>query len=295
MKAIECRNVSKYFGEKNVLDNLNFSLEEGKIHALLGRNGAGKTTLLNCICTKYIPSKGEVYLLEEKAYENAKVLSEICFMTDRLDAFDTYKVKDILKYARHYYPKWNENLMNRLLECYEIGAKERYSFLSRGRKTAISLIIGLCCGCQIVLFDEIYSGLDAVGRKRFYDLLLEEQEKNPRTFLLSTHLIEEMAMLFDEVIILDKGKVLLQEEVELMEEKSFRATGRAREEGIFLGKNVLAKKEMGVMAEYYIYDTFSLEEREKLIEQGVTLQNMSLQELFIAATLDTKTYKGGMV
>lgn len=289
MKAIECKNVSKYFGEKIVLENLNFSLEKGKIYALLGRNGAGKTTLLNCICTKYIPSKGDVYVLEEKAYENPKVLSEICFMSDSLDAFEMTKVKDILNYARSFYTMWNEDLMNRLLDCYEINPMENYSFLSKGRKTVVSLIIGLCCGCQIVLFDEIYSGLDAVGRKKFYDLLLEEQEKNPRTFLLSTHLIEEMTMLFDEIIILDKKRVLIQEEMEQLEEKSFRATGRAGEEGMFLGKKILAKKEMGAMAEYYIYDTFTLEEREQLKEQGVTLQNMSLQELFIAATSDTKS------
>lgn len=291
MKAIECRNVSKIFGEKIVLDNLNFSLEEGKIYALLGRNGAGKTTLLNCMCTKYIPSKGDVYLLEEKAYENAKVLSEICFMSDRLDAFDSYKVKAILKYASRFYSRWNEGLMNQLLECYEISPKENYAFLSKGRKTALSLIIGLCCGCRIVLFDEIYSGLDAVGRQRFYELLLEEQERNPRTFVLSTHLIEEMTMLFDEVVILDKGKILLQEEMEYLEEKAFRATARVKEEGILLEKNILTKKEMGAMAEYYIYDTISLQEREQLIAQGVTLQNMNLQELFIASTTDTKKVK----
>lgn len=286
MNAIECRNVSKNFGEKIVLDNLNFSLEEGKIYALLGRNGAGKTTLLNCMCTRYIPSKGDVYLLEEKAYENAKVLSEICFMSDRLDAFDNYKVKAILKYARCFYPRWNEALMNRLLECYEISPKENYAFLSKGRKTALSLIIGLCCGCRIVLFDEIYSGLDAVGRQQFYELLLEEQEKNPRTFVLSTHLIEEMTMLFEEVVILDKGKILLQEEMEELEEKSFRATARVNEEGILLEKNILAKKEMGAMAEYYIYDTISMKEKQQLLAQGITLQNMNLQELFIALTTD---------
>lgn len=286
MKAIECRNVTKHFGEKRVLEQLNLSLEEGKIYALLGRNGSGKTTLLNCMCTKYIPNEGEIDILEEKAYENEKVLSEICFMTDSMDAFEMTKVKEILKCAKSFYPKWDEDLMNRLLTYYDIKPKENYSFLSKGRKTAVSLIIGLCCGCRVVLFDEIYSGLDAVGRKKFYDVLLEEQEKNPRTFILSTHLIEEMTMLFDEVMILDKGKILLKEDMEQIAENSFRVTGRTGEEGMLLGKNVLAKKEMGAMAEYYIYDTFTPKEREQLKEQGLTLQNMSLQELFIAATQD---------
>ena len=95
MVAIECREVTKKFQNVTALSNFTCKLESGKIYALLGRNGAGKTTLMNCICTKYIPNSGEVLVLEEPAYENEKVLDEICFMSDEIPAFELKKATKI--------------------------------------------------------------------------------------------------------------------------------------------------------------------------------------------------------
>lgn len=91
MIAVKCNNISKSFGDIEALTNVNFQLEAGHIYALLGRNGAGKTTLMNCLCTKYLPDSGDIFLLEERAYENEKVLSQICFMSDHMNAFDLKK------------------------------------------------------------------------------------------------------------------------------------------------------------------------------------------------------------
>lgn len=285
MVAVKCENISKSFDEdKKVLDDVNLELETGKIYALLGRNGAGKTTLMNCLCTKYLPDSGDVYLLGEKAYENEKVLNEICFMSDFIDVFEVKKVNAILKFASTFYEKWDEKLMNRLLDFFEIDVKLMYSALSKGQKTIIGMIIGLCCGCEIVLLDEIYSGMDAVSRKSFYEILMSEQEKNPRTFILSTHLIEEMSGVFTDVVILHKGKVLLQEEMELLHEKAVKCIGRTDKESLLNEKNVIAKKEMGVVAEYDIYDELTVEEQKKLTEEGFVFETLSLQELFIALT-----------
>ena len=287
MKAIECEGISKSFGNTKALENISIALEEGKIYALLGRNGAGKTTLLNCLCTKYLPDCGEIKILEEKAYENEKVLREICFLSDYLETFTTKKVKDILRFASTFYSKWDDELMERLLAYFEINKKSRYQALSKGRQTAISIIIGLCSGCKIVLFDEIYSGLDAVARQGFYEILLDEQEKNPRTFVLSTHLIEEMAGLFEHVVMLDKGKLIINEEIETFHEKSYKCVGRTDQERYLEGKNVIYKKQMGAVTEYNIYDEMTLEEQRKLEEKGFRISASSLQEIFVAFTSDS--------
>lgn len=287
MIAIECKEVSKSFGKTKVLDQVNIQLEQGKIYALLGRNGAGKTTLMNCLCTRYLPDAGEIYLLEEKAYENEKVLNEICFMSDYMETFSTKKVKDILKFAGSFYEKWDKDLMKNLMEFFEISPKVLYDGLSKGQKTVVGIIIGLCSGCEIVLLDEIYSGLDAVARQNFYEILMKEQEKNPRTFVLSTHLIEEMAGLFEHVVMIDKGKIILSEEVEIIHEKSYKCVGRAELEGCLSGKNILSKQQMGAMAEYYIYDELNERELGELMSKGFTVSALSLQELFLAFTADT--------
>ena len=284
MNAIECKQVSKQFHDVSALKDVSFQLETGKIYALLGRNGAGKTTLLNCLCTKYLPDTGEIYVLEEEAYENEKVLKEICFMSDHLDAFELKKIKNLLFYASCFYEHWNQELMERLLTLFEIRMKDMYAALSKGQQTAVSIIIGLCCGCKVVLLDEIYSGLDAVARQQFYEILFEEQEKNPRTFVISTHLIEEMTGLFDGILIMHKGSILLQEDMETLHQKSYKCVGRADQADCLQTKNVVYTKTMGTVTEYSIYDTFTQAERKALEEQGFTFSSLSLQDLFIAMT-----------
>lgn len=284
MIAVKCNNVAKTFGKTKALEQVSFELEQGKIYALLGKNGAGKTTLLNCLCTKYLPDSGEIYLLEEEAYENQKVLSQICFMSDYMETFSMKRVTGILKFASQFYEKWDDVLMERLLDFFEINKKSLYKALSKGKKTAVSIIIGLCSGCEIVLLDEIYSGLDAAVRKSFYEILMEQQEKTPRTFLLSTHLIEEMSGLFDHVLMMEQGKIILNDNIEDIHNKSYKCIGRTDQADSLKNKNVLSKKTMGAVTEYCIYDDLSVTEREQLEGQGLTFQTLSLQELFIAVT-----------
>ncbi len=295
MKAITCKGVTKRFEEKKgesktALDQVNLSLEEGGIYALLGRNGAGKTTLLNCLCTKYLPDEGEIFLFEEPAYENEKMLERICFMPDYLEAFSLYSVKRILRYAKLFYPKWDDALMERLLETYEIRMSDTYAALSKGRRTALSMCIGFCSGCDIVLFDEIYSGLDVVARQQFYEILLEEQEKKPRTFVLSTHLIEEMTGVFTDIIILDAGKVVVSDTAEHVREQAFCFHGRAGQENLFAAKNLLTVNGMGTMAEYIVYDDLSQEEKKAYKEHGFEVRPCSLQDLVIAMSKGGKMH-----
>ncbi len=295
MKAMICKGVTKRFEErrgesKTALERVELSLEEGGIYALLGRNGAGKTTLLNCLCTKYLPDEGEIFLFEEPAYENEKMLERICFMPDYLESFSLYSVKRILRYAKMFYPKWNDELMERLLATYEIRLSDRYAAMSKGRRTALSMCIGFCSGCDIVLFDEIYSGLDVVARQQFYEILLEEQEKSPRTFILSTHLIEEMTGVFTDIIILDGGKVKVSETVERVREKAYCFHGRAGQENLFASKNILTVHGMETVAEYIVYDDLSQEEKAAYKEHGFEIRPCSLQELVIAISRGEKAH-----
>lgn len=218
------------------------------------------------------------------------MLERICFMPDYLEAFSLHKVKTILRYAKMFYPKWDDILMERLLEIYEIRMFDTYAALSKGRRTALSMCIGFCSGCDIVLFDEIYSGLDVVARKQFYEILLEEQEKNPRTFVLSTHLIEEMTGVFTDIIILDGGKVMVSETAERVREQAFSFHGRAGQENLFAAKNLLAVNEMGTMAEYIVYDDLSQEEKAAYKEHGFEIRPCSLQDLVIAMTKGGKAH-----
>ena len=284
MITVEIAGVIKAFGKTNVLDNIDLKLEDGKTYALLGRNGSGKTTLMNLMCTKYIPDSGVIKLMDEEAYENDRVLSEICFMKDYVPAFEDMKLSAIFKYAEKFYTRWNKTLEEKLIKQFGLETKKIYGFLSKGQQTAVGLIVGLCSNTRILLLDEIYSGLDAVARKELYTILMQEQERYTRTMVLSSHLIEEMTNLFSDVIILHDGKIILNDSLDTVQTKARKLTGRKDIEDILSDKNVLGKNSVGTMSEIYIYDDFTENEISELNERGYKLAPMNLQELFAAMT-----------
>jgi len=284
MKVIECINLTKSFDKKTVLKDLNVSFEEGRIYALIGRNGAGKTTLLNTIVTKYLPDSGNVELYGNEAYENIASLKKVCFMSDSMSGFANMRVLQIFDYAKDFYSNWDETYKDKLVKLYGIENKKRYITLSKGQQTAVSLIVGMASGCPVVLYDEIYSGLDAVARKEFYNLLLNEYYDNNRTFIISTHLIDEMSTIFTDAVIIDEGKITLIDNMEEIKRKAFGFTGRKESMNILEDKNIVGKSNIGGLSEYIVYDNFSSEEIEKYKGYGLDVKSVSLQDLFIAMT-----------
>lgn len=282
--AVELKNVTKKFKEKTVFENLNINIEKDKIYALLGRNGVGKTTLMNIITTRYLPNEGEVNVLGEKAFENEKVLGEICFMKDKTEAFRGKKVKDIFKLGKIFYDNWDEDFKENLLKEFEINEKDRYENLSKGKQSAVAIIIGLASRCKVTMLDEIYTGLDAVVRKKFYKILLEDYMENPRTFIISTHLIGEMSNIFSNVIIMGEKKLLVNEDIESLRKKVLEFTAGEELEKILEGKNILKSSQFGGQKKMIVFDDFTKEELNRYKENNISIKTLSLQDIFIALT-----------
>lgn len=282
--AVELKNVTKKFKEKIVFENLNLNVEKDKIYALLGRNGVGKTTLMNIITTKYLPNEGEVNVLGEKAFENENVLGEICFMKDKTEAVIGKKVKDIFKLGKIFYDNWDEDFKEKLLKEFEINEKDRYENLSKGKQSAVAIIIGLASRCKVTMLDEIYTGLDAVVRKKFYKILLEDYMENPRTFIISTHLIGEMSNIFSNVIIMGEKKLLVNEDIESLRKKVLEFTAGEELEKILEGKNILKSSQFGGQKKIIAFDDFTKEELNRYKENNISIKTLSLQDIFIALT-----------
>ena len=282
--AVELKNVTKKFKEKTVFENLNINIEKDKIYALLGRNGVGKTTLMNIITTRYLPNEGVVNVLGEKAFENEKVLGEICFMKDKTEAFRGKKVKDIFKLGKIFYDNWDEDFKEKLLKEFEINEKDRYENLSKGKQSAVAIIIGLASRCKVTMLDEIYTGLDAVVRKKFYKILLEDYIENPRTFIISTHLIGEMSNIFSNVIIMGEKKLLVNEDIESLRKKVLEFTAGEELEKILEGKNILKSSQFGGQKKMIVFDDFTKEELNRYKENNISIKTLSLQDIFIALT-----------
>jgi len=234
--------------------------------------------------TKYLPDSGKIELYGNEAYENIEALKKLCFMSDSMSGFTNMRVLQIFDYARDFYSNWDEECKDKLVELYGIEKKKRYITLSKGQQTAVALIVGMASGCPVVLYDEIYSGLDAVARKEFYNLLLNEYYEKNRTFIISTHLIDEMSSIFTDAVIIDEGKIVLIENMEEIKRKAFGFTGRKDSMNVLEDKNIVGRSSIGGLSEYIVYDNFSSEEIEKYKDYGLDVKSVSLQDLFIAMT-----------
>ncbi|WP_159436140.1 ATP-binding cassette domain-containing protein [Anaerosalibacter sp. Marseille-P3206] len=282
---LEIKNLNKAYGKTQVLKDVNITIEDNKIYGLLGRNGVGKTTLLNIISSQILRHSGEVLLDNEDVFENAKAMEQICFVKDRGIAFEENKIKELFKMAKFIYKDWDDEYKNYLVKEFNLNTNKKYEKLSRGYQTIVGLIIGLASRSRITIFDEPSLGLDAAFRYKFYNLLLEDYEKNPRTIIISTHLIDEVNNLFEEIIILSEGKVMLKEETDFLMESAYFLSGK--EENlleIINTKKIISREEFGTTVILGIFDNLSEDEIQDLKNKGIEISQIPLQKLFVYLT-----------
>lgn len=283
--AVQCINLTKTFGKAPALDHVNLTIEENKIYGLLGRNGAGKTTLLNILATHSFQTEGTVKIFGEKPYENTKILNRMCFVKESGSYLTQLKVKEILSIASYFYVNWDNSFALNLLEQFDLEEKKKYSALSKGMQSALEIIIGLASRAELTIYDEPYLGLDAASRWLFYDILIKDYAEKPRTIILSTHLIDEVSKIFEKVIILDKGKVILSEEVDNIRNKALYVSGsKAKIDEILVNKNIIHTENVGNASTIAIFDVLSSEERKKLLSEDMEVKQVPLQEFFIYMT-----------
>ncbi|MBP9997213.1 MAG: ABC transporter ATP-binding protein [Lachnospiraceae bacterium] len=284
MSTLVCRDINKSYKDKEVLKGVNLTIESGKIYGLIGRNGVGKTTLLSIMTAQNPANSGSVEFDGMKVWENREALDHLCFSreinTVSTLGQNTMKVKDYFKIASVYYPKWDNNMANKLIEQFGISPKKRVNKMSKGMLSMITIAIGLASKADITILDEPVAGLDVVAREDFYRMLIEEQQATGRTFIISTHIIEEAANVFEEVIFLHNGKVLLKENTaELLDRAKHIAGLNDEVDKVCQGIKTYHEENMGRSKSV----TVLLEEGQKLGDSNdVTVQPVSLQNLFVA-------------
>ncbi|WP_120003562.1 ATP-binding cassette domain-containing protein [Nesterenkonia muleiensis] len=283
--AIQVSGVSRRYRNTTALDEVTVSFAEDQIHGLLGRNGAGKTTLMSIITAQAWPSEGQVRVFGQAPYENEQVLPKICFVREDQRYIDDSLAKHAFKAAAAAFPNWSWDLAERLIADFKLPQKTRIKKMSRGQRSAVGVIIGLASRAEITFFDEPYMGLDAVARQLFYDRLLEDYAEHPRTIVLSSHLIDEIAHLVENVVVIDAGKILLDEPVEDLRGRAVTLVGKAEAVAeISAGREVLQHEEMGRIARSTVLGALSEAERQRIKDLELDMIPVSLQQLVIHLT-----------
>lgn len=282
---IEVRGLGVSYGREKAVEGVSLKLPGGKIYGLLGRNGSGKTSLLSVLASFREQSEGEVRIGGEAPFENAAIVNQVCFIQENGHITEGYRIKDAIKLAASCWPNWDDEMAQRLLEHYQLPQKKRIQSLSRGMKSALGVTIGLASRAPITIFDEVYLGMDAPSRYSFYEELLRDYMEHPRTFILSTHLIDEVSNLFEEVLILDQGRLLLQEETESLRQRGVSVTGPAALVDEFAaGLNILGEQRLGGMKSVTVFGELGPERERQAHAQGLELGPVPLQDLFVHLT-----------
>ncbi|MBQ8149008.1 MAG: ABC transporter ATP-binding protein [Clostridia bacterium] len=281
--ALEVEALGHSFGKTRALDGLSFAVLPGQIVGLLGRNGAGKSTLLRIISGQLKAKEGDAWLFGQRIYNNTAALSSLCMIGDTPDFGKLKNLKQLLKVCDGLFPGWKRERALELIKLFELPVKRPLKGFSRGMQTAAMLTVGLASGALLTVFDEPSLGLDAVMRERFYDLLLEEKQKDPnRTFILSTHLIDEVARTLDSAVMVDHGRLLCQAQLAEFGRIYMSVSGApdaVRQETD--GMSILKEETVaGSLVRHLRLNSVS--EGEKLKTEGkVQVAPMSLQRLFV--------------
>lgn len=285
MNAIETHALSKQYKDVIALDQLNVQIPANKIVGLIGKNGAGKTTFLKTCAGRIRQTSGEVTVLGDRVFDNFDVLKRLIFVDEESSYNTTYKVKDILQLAKTYYESWDDELANKLIKHFKIKKDKKFKKLSRGMRTQVNVIVGICCRVPLTILDEPTLGLDPSFRQDFYQILLHDFIEHPRTIVISSHLLNEMEMLLEEVILIDNGTLIMHTSMEEFSNYSILLSGKTDFLQTFTSdKEILQKKDFVHSSEYVIKNELTEEEYTILKRNKVELKSVSPQDLFIYLT-----------
>lgn len=282
---IKINNVSKTYGNKLVLDNINLEITEGKIYGLIGRNGAGKTTLMKVLSDQIINYQGEIYYKDTNILLSNQLKKNLIYIGED---FLTYNLKEqklikTVNYIKKLYPKFNQERFDELSTLFKIDLLAKYKKLSYGNQSLFRNIIALSLQAQFLLLDEPSTGLDEINRDLFYGKLIEYQEIDNSTIIISSHILSDIEKIVTDLLILNEGKIIVNDPIDDLLKKAFVITINAENLHFFTSKNIIKKSNIGKQIILYVYDNFSNDEMRK-IKEIADIKRLNLKELFLALT-----------
>jgi ABC-2 type transport system ATP-binding protein len=282
--TISVAGLTRRYRDHLALDDVSIDIEGPTITGLLGRNGAGKTTLLRSITGQEPVVQGRIRVFGLDPTNNDAVLRRMVLVRED-QVFPDFKVKDAVQAASWSYPDWDADLAGALLDDFELPPHRVIKRLSRGMRSGLSIVIGLAARAEVTLFDEPYAGLDAVARQLFYNRLLADYAAYPRTFVLSTHLVDEVADLLERVVIIDHGRVTVDRSADELRGSATTVTGPARAVDEFVAdRPAWDRRQVASQATVVMGGTIDDLDRMRARDLRVSLEPLSLQQVVFRDT-----------
>lgn len=283
--GVTVRGLTVRYGSTVALDGVDLDIQPGTITGLLGRNGSGKTTLASAIASFRRPNAGTVLVDGEEPWENERLAPHVLLVRESGDVLDDARIADNVDLVAGARPHFSREVAGRLLDTFELDPRSRPRKLSRGKRSALGIALAIAARAPLTILDEVHLGLDAPSRYAFYDALLADYVAHPRTIVLSSHLIDEVERLLEDVVVLHRGHVLMATDAESLRGEGVAVTGpRAAVEQFVAGRRVLGRLRLGGTSQVTVLGGVSDEDATTARSAGLELGPVPLQDLFVHLT-----------
>ena len=216
MDLLKCINVNKKFGEKEVLKNVNLTINKGKIIGLLGKNGSGKSTLIKLINDLLTLTSGEILINGEKVGVSSKKI--ISYLPERTYLDKSMTVDKVVEFFNNFYEDFDSKKARKLLKDLDLDTTLKLSKMSKGMQEKVQLVLVMSRKAELYILDEPLGGVDPATRDYILDTILTNFTEGA-SVIISTHLIADIERILDEVIFIDKGKIILQSDCDQLRKK----------------------------------------------------------------------------
>ena len=214
---LKMQEVTKTFGNFTALSNLSMHVPKGAVYGLVGPNGAGKSTAIRLLTGVYRPDCGEITLEGQPIYENPAVKTRISYIPDEIFFFPSASLEEMRKYYKGFYPKFDDELFNRLYDVFQLPKKGQIRRFSKGMQKQAAFHLSICTRPDVLILDEPVDGLDPVMRRQVMSIILSDVAQRETTVLISSHNLRELEDICDHVGIMDKGQMLLEKSLASMQ------------------------------------------------------------------------------
>lgn len=271
---IKFSNVTKTYKSTTAIKNISFDICENKIYCLLGRNGAGKTTFLKLIAGHLNASEGEI-MIDNQKVSTSNMPACVNFIESKSSQFNL-RVDALINLANSLQDDFDLEFAKSMIKKFELDESKKYKQLSYGMQTMLTTLLSLASNSKVIILDEPILGFDAIMRERFYELIQTSFEYYPRIIIVSTHLIDEISRVAEDIIIMEQGSILLHSSINDIDTKAYALTGQTNEvKNATKGLNVIGEKTVGGFTTAYIFGD------RILLKDSIKLKSLGLQEFFI--------------
>ena len=283
---IKITNLSKSYGDKKVLEDLNCTIKTGSIYGLIGANGAGKSTLLRIIMGIFQKNSGSIEIDGKEISDSEEFKQKLVFVPDDLFFFKNYSINDMVIFYSKLYKNFDKEFAIKMFDKLKLNRKQKIQTFSKGMKRQTALVCALATNADYMFFDETFDGIDPVIRNFMKKVIAEQMEKKETTIIMTSHNLRELEDICDNLGLLHKGGILFESDIDSLKTNMFKiqiSLPREFSKEDFQNLNVLSFKKTGSVANVILKG--EREGYEKILEDMnpiiLDFLPLTLEEIFI--------------